>query len=383
VKRADFDFHLPEELIAQTPPETRSAARMLVLDGASGGVEDRRVVDLPALLSPGDLMIFNDTRVIPARLFGAKESGGRLEVLLERLLDGERALVHMRVSKPPATGHTITFDGGARAVVTGRADGFYELRFDRSALEVFETHGHVPLPPYVRRPDEARDRERYQTVYAREPGAVAAPTAGLHFDETLLAALDARGVQRAFVTLHVGAGTFQPVRADDVRDHVMHSERLRVTEAVCDAVARARAAGRRVIAVGTTVVRTLETAAARAEAAGAAQAHPSGLLAGEYESDLFIYPGSHRFRCVDAMVTNFHLPQSTLVMLVSAFAGRENILAAYGHAVRERYRFFSYGDAMFITPAPGGMRGADPAAAGEGPASGTVPGAAPDNGGAC
>jgi S-adenosylmethionine:tRNA ribosyltransferase-isomerase len=348
MQRADFDYDLPEELIAQTPAATRSASRLLVLEGRTGRLIDATIGQLPSLFEPGDLLVFNDTRVIPARLFGRKQTGGRVEVLLERLLDSHRALVHMRVSKPVAAGQAIHFDGGASATVRARLDGLVELHFDRPALPVFEAQGHMPLPPYVRRPDDATDRERYQTVYARHPGAVAAPTAGLHFDDALLAALDGRGIRRAFVTLHVGAGTFLPVRVDDVREHVMHRERLIVEQGVVEAVAQTRARGGRVVAVGTTVVRALETAAR----AGGDDDAP--LVAGEYDTDLFIYPGSHRFRCVDAMITNFHLPQSTLLMLVSAFAGRDHVLAAYAHAVRERYRFFSYGDAMLITPGADG-----------------------------
>jgi S-adenosylmethionine:tRNA ribosyltransferase-isomerase len=348
VQLSDFDFHLPEELIAQAPAACRSASRLLVLNGADGRLQDSMIRHLPELLAPGDLLVFNDTRVIPARLFGRKETGGRVEVLLERLLDGHRALVLMRSSKKPAAGQRIAFEGGASAEVISRQQDLVELLFDRVAADVFEQHGHMPLPPYVRRADDATDRERYQTVYAREPGAVAAPTAGLHFDEALLQRLADRGVERAFVTLHVGAGTFQPVRVDDVREHVMHSERLSVSREVGEAIARTRDRGGRVVAVGTTVVRSLETAAKHAGPVGTV----GGVLPGNYDTDLFIYPGSHRFRCVDIMLTNFHLPQSTLLMLVSAFAGRDAVLSAYRHAVDARYRFFSYGDAMLLWPAP-------------------------------
>lgn len=341
MRREDFTYHLPEALIAQEPLAERSASRLLVLDGASGRWRDAHVRDLPELLAPGDLVVFNDTRVIPARLYGTKASGGRIEVLLERALDDRRVLAHLRASKAPAPGQTLHLDGGASALVgERRPGGLVELTFDRPALAHFEAHGHVPLPPYIDRPDDAADRERYQTVFARSPGAVAAPTAGLHFDDALLAALDARGIERQSLTLHVGAGTFQPVRAERVDEHVMHEERVIVPEAVCAAVARCRRDGGRVVAIGTTVVRALESATDET----------GTVRPGTLETQLFIYPGAHRFRCVDLMFTNFHLPESTLLMLVSAFAGREAVLAAYRHAVNERYRFFSYGDAMLITP---------------------------------
>ena len=337
MRRSDFNFELPEELIAQRPLPRRGASRLLYLDGPGGGFEDRFFADLPALLGPDDLLVVNDTRVIPARLYGRKDSGGRVEALLERVTGENQALVQLKASKTPRDGTGLVFEGGARARVVGRVDGFFELRFDRPLAPYLERHGHVPLPPYIRRADAAEDRERYQTVYAANPGAVAAPTAGLHFDTAMLAELEARGVRRTAVTLHVGAGTFQPVRVDDLRDHQMHAEYLEVPAAAVAAVAETRARGGRVVAVGTTVVRSLETAAAAGE-----------LVPWRGESRLFIRPG-YRFRVVDAMITNFHLPESTLLMLVCAFAGTESVLAAYRHAVASGYRFFSYGDAMFVT----------------------------------
>lgn len=339
MRRADFTYELPPELIAQHPLATRSASRLLCLDGTDGGLSDRSFADLPDLLHPGDLLVINDTRVVPARLLGAKDSGGKVEMLLERVEGPREALCQLRTSKPARAGATLNLEGGLAAEVVGRAGSFYRLRFDQDLMPALEAHGHMPLPPYIRRQDEAQDRERYQTVYASAPGAVAAPTAGLHFDPDLLQRLAEKGIERCSVTLHVGAGTFQPVRAEDIRQHTMHTEYLEVPAAACEAVARTRQRGGRVVAVGTTVVRSLETAAA----AGGGELVPYEGL-----SDLFIYPG-FGFRVVDALVTNFHLPESTLLMLVSAFAGRERILDAYRHAVDHRYRFFSYGDAMFIT----------------------------------
>jgi len=337
LKLSDFHFDLPRELIAQHPLAQRSASRLLHLDGPSGAVTDTAFRDLPDLLSPGDLLVFNNTRVIPARLFGRKETGGRVEVMLERLVDDRECLAQLRVSKPLQTGGHILLEDGSRLEVVGRDGAFFHLRSTGPGLAaLLERFGHMPLPPYITRDDTAADRERYQTVYARHPGAVAAPTAGLHFDETVLAALDARGVERAEVTLHVGAGTFQPVRCDNIEEHRMHAEYLEVSAAVCEAVERARARGGRVIAVGTTAVRSLETAAAGGT-----------LKPFRGDSRIFIYPG-FEFRVIDGLVTNFHLPESTLLMLVAALAGREAVLAAYRHAVRERYRFFSYGDAMLV-----------------------------------
>ncbi len=354
MQRTDFHFELPPELIAQRPAEERSASRLLVLDGASGAREDRQFRDFPGLLTSRDLLVFNDTRVVPARVHGVKESGGKIEILLERALDSTTALVHARASKglkPPAR---VMLPGGASARMLGREGDLFRLQFSCEVLPYFEAHGDMPLPPYVDRAPEAADRERYQTVYAREPGAVAAPTAGLHFDAQTFAALAARGVRHAFVTLHVGAGTFQPVRVQDLERHVMHEEYLQVPEATTDAINATRAAGGRVIAVGTTVVRSLETAAAAAagaasEAAAAARGPRTQLVPYQGATRLFIRPG-YGFRAVDAMLTNFHLPESTLLMLCAAFVGRDALLAAYAHAVAARYRFFSYGDAMFLTP---------------------------------
>lgn len=340
MRRTDFDYSLPEELIAQAPLPERSASRLLCLDAAAGRWSDRLMRELPALLAPGDLLVFNDTRVVPARLAGRKASGGRVEILLERPLPGARALVQMRASKPARAGTRIETAGG-ELVVAGRTGDLWEIALPAPALEFFEQHGTVPLPPYIARGADAADRERYQSLLARVPGAVAAPTASLHFDAPLLAALAARGIARALVTLHVGAGTFQPVRTEELEQHVMHAEWYEVSAATVAAVRAAHAAGRRVVAVGTTVARALESAAAGGE-----------LQPGRGDTALFVRPG-YRFRVIDALLTNFHLPQSTLLMLVAAFAGRELTLAAYAHAVRERYRFFSYGDAMLVFPAPG------------------------------
>jgi S-adenosylmethionine:tRNA ribosyltransferase-isomerase len=342
MRRADFHFDLPDELIARHPAPERSASRLLHLDGGTGAVADRRFRDLPQLLRNGDLLVFNDTRVVPARLFGHKrDSGGKVEVMLERMLGGGRAIVQLRASKPARAGTVIDFAGGCSLRVAGREDDFWRVEFDADAHEVFERHGETPLPPYLGRAEEPADRERYQTVYARAPGAVAAPTAGLHFDDSLLEGCRGAGAEFAYVTLHVGAGTFLPVRVDDLAQHRMHAEVYELPQATVDAVRATRARRGRVIAVGTTAVRSLESAAA---ATGELQATSA-------ETRLFITPGS-RFRVVDALVTNFHLPESTLLMLVSAFATREYLLAAYAHAVAQRYRFFSYGDAMFVEPSP-------------------------------
>ncbi|MGQ4879204.1 tRNA preQ1(34) S-adenosylmethionine ribosyltransferase-isomerase QueA [Billgrantia sp. LNSP4103-1] len=342
MQRADFHYELPEELIARYPSERRSDCRLLCVDGVTGERVHRRFTDLVELLAPGDLLVFNDTRVIPARLYGHKASGGKVELLLERPLDAHRALAHLRSSKSPKPGTELIFEGDVRAVVEGRREALFELRFlgETPLIELLERHGHMPLPPYIDRADELADRDRYQTVYARQDGAVAAPTAGLHFDEPLLERLAAKGIESAFVTLHVGAGTFQPVRADDIREHKMHSEWIEVNETACAKVRAAQAAGRRVIAVGTTSVRCLESACAAG--ANGEIAPLSG------ETDIFIYPG-YEWRCVDGLITNFHLPESTLLMLVSSFAGYETTMAAYRDAVAERYAFFSYGDAMFLT----------------------------------
>ncbi len=335
MRKSDFRFHLPEALIAQYPAAERSASRLLAL-GSDGTIRHLSFRDLVELLRPGDLLVFNDTRVMRARLYGRKETGGKVEVLIERLLAPDRALAHVRASKSPRPGGRIQV-AGHWLEVTGRDGDLFTLRLERGQFHaLMDAHGHMPLPPYIKRPDERVDESRYQTVYARRPGSVAAPTAGLHFDEPLLAALEARGVEQARVTLHVGAGTFQPVRTEDLSKHRMHAEWLRVGPEVCEAVERTRRRGGRVVAVGTTSVRSLETAAA----GGALQPF-------EGETRLFITPG-YRFRVVDALITNFHLPESTLLMLVCAFGGYEAVMAAYREAVAWKYRFFSYGDAMFL-----------------------------------
>ena len=333
---SDFDYELPHELIARYPAQDRRGSRLL---SVGDGVEDLGFADLPTLLQSGDLLVFNDTRVIKARLNGHKETGGKAEILVERIESERVALAHVRASKSPKPGSRLLIAGGAEAVVAGRDDDLFLLEFSADLLPYLDEHGDVPLPPYLEREADAADIERYQTVYANDPGAVAAPTAGLHFDEAMLAETQAAGVNHTHVTLHVGAGTFQSLREEHIEENRLHSERVEVTQSCCDAVASTRAAGGRVIAVGTTSVRALECASA------------SGTLRPfSGETDMFILPG-YEFRSVDAMLTNFHLPQSSLLMLVSAFAGKDRILAAYKHAVREKYRFFSYGDAMFLTPA--------------------------------
>jgi len=337
MKRASFHYDLPAELIAQTPLEVRSASRLLCFDRQSGGLNDRGFTDLPGLLTAGDLLVFNNTEVIPARLYGRKASGGRVEILIERLLSKQECLAQVRVSKSPKPGSTLILEDGSELLVLGREDGFFHLQAVYGGLmELLQGLGHMPLPPYITREDTDRDRRRYQTVFAQTPGAVAAPTAGLHFDQTLLDHLKEAGIQSTTLTLHVGAGTFQPMRVENIEDHHMHAEWLEVPQTACDAIAAAWDRGGRVIAVGTTAVRSLETAA-------------QGGLLGPFTGDsrIFIYP-PYQFRVVDAMITNFHLPESTLLMLVCAFAGREQTLAAYRHAVEQRYRFFSYGDAMLI-----------------------------------
>lgn len=340
MRRELFNYFLPDSLIARKPAPERRGSRLLALDGLTGAIRHGVFTDILDLAQPGDLMVFNDTRVIPARLLGRKPTGGKIELLVERLVDKHQALAHIRAGKSPRAGALLLFDDHISAEVVGRQDDLFEVTFTQPVLEVLERIGHMPLPPYIDRPDEAVDRERYQTVYAREAGAVAAPTAGLHFDEALLAELQAKGIEIAYVTLHVGAGTFQPVRVDDIREHRMHAEIIDVSEEVCRRVEETRAAGNRVIAVGTTSVRCLETAGA------------SGVMKPTRgDTDIFIYPG-YQFRIVDALVTNFHLPESTLLMLVSAFAGYGNVMAAYREAVDRQYRFFSYGDAMFLTRDP-------------------------------
>ena len=341
MRRNDFHFELPQELIAQSPLPVRSQSRLLSVEGASGALDDGLMVGLPEKLLPGDLLIFNDTRVIPARLFGVKASGGKLEMLVERVVDERRALVHIRASKPPKPGARLHMAEAVDAEVAERHGELYEVVFHdpRSVSALLEQYGHIPLPPYIARPDGEEDRRRYQTVFARHPGAVAAPTAGLHFDEPLLERIRARGVEVGFVTLHVGAGTFQPVRVDDLREHRMHPELATVSEHLCEQVDAVRARGGRVVAVGTTVVRSLESASTGGE-----------LRPFHGDTRLFIYPG-FRFVTVDAIVTNFHLPESTLLMLICAFGGYRQVMNAYRHAVAQRYRFFSYGDAMFVTRA--------------------------------
>ncbi|PZO65774.1 MAG: tRNA preQ1(34) S-adenosylmethionine ribosyltransferase-isomerase QueA [Pseudoxanthomonas suwonensis] len=343
MKTADFHYLLPPELIAQQPLPERSASRLLVLPPEPQPLQDRHIRDLPALLQPGDLLVFNDTRVIPARLFGSKTSGGRVEILIERLLSHDEAKAQIGASKAPKPGSRIVLDGGGEAEVLERDGGWYHLRFhvDGALADWLQQAGSLPLPPYIERAPDAADAERYQTVFARHAGAVAAPTAGLHFDTDLLDALRQRGVGSGQVTLHVGAGTFQPVRVDDIHAHRMHSEWLEVGAELIERIHATRRAGGRVIAVGTTVVRALESAL-RADADGQRVLQP---MTGE--TAIFIHPG-YRITTVDGLITNFHLPESTLLMLVSAFAGTERVLAAYRHAVAQRYRFFSYGDAMLL-----------------------------------
>ncbi|HGM5491535.1 TPA: tRNA preQ1(34) S-adenosylmethionine ribosyltransferase-isomerase QueA [Serratia fonticola] len=344
---ADFSFELPESLIARYPQPERSGCRLLQLDGPSGGLTHGVFTDLLANLEAGDLLVFNNTRVIPARLFGRKVSGGKIEVLVERVLDDHRVLAHVRASKAPKPGTELLLgdDESIAATMVARHDTLFELRFndDRDVFTILNAVGHMPLPPYIDRPDEDADRELYQTVYSEKPGAVAAPTAGLHFDEPLLAALRAKGIEMAFVTLHVGAGTFQPVRVETIEEHVMHAEYAEVPQDVVDAVLACKARGKRVVAVGTTSVRSLESAA---------NACQDALIAPFFgDTSIFIYPGYH-YQVIDALVTNFHLPESTLIMLVSAFAGYKHTMNAYHQAVAEQYRFFSYGDAMFISRNP-------------------------------
>lgn len=354
MRLSDFYFDLPDELIARYPKPERTASRLLQLNGENGDISHRTFSDVLDLINEGDLLIFNNTRVIPARMYGRKLSGGKIEVLVERVLSDTTFLAHVRSSKSPKVGAELILgedklgDGhGVKAMMIGRQEALFELEIaDKSTalLDVLQKIGHMPLPPYIDRPDEDADQERYQTVYNKVPGAVAAPTAGLHFDNELLAKLKAKGVNFAFVTLHVGAGTFQPVRVEKIEDHHMHAEYAEVSQEVCDAILSTKAAGKRVIAVGTTSVRSIESAALEAEENGSSQ------LIEPFFSDtsIFIYPGK-KFRVIDCLITNFHLPESTLIMLVSAFAGYEHTMNAYKSAVENRYRFFSYGDAMFIT----------------------------------
>ncbi len=354
MRLSDFYFDLPDELIARYPKPERTASRLLQLNGENGDISHRTFNDVLDLINEGDLLIFNNTRVIPARMYGRKVSGGKIEVLVERVLSETTFLAHVRSSKSPKVGAELILgedklgEGhGVKTMMIGRQEALFELEIaDKSTalLDVLQQIGHMPLPPYIDRPDEEADQERYQTVYNKVPGAVAAPTAGLHFDNELLAKLKAKGVNFAFVTLHVGAGTFQPVRVEKIEDHHMHAEYVEVSQEVCDAILSTKAAGKRVIAVGTTSVRSIESAALAAEEKGSSQ------LIEPFFSDtsIFIYPGK-KFRVIDCLITNFHLPESTLIMLVSAFAGYEHTMNAYKSAVENRYRFFSYGDAMFIT----------------------------------
>ena len=337
MKLSDYNYDLPEKLIAQEPLENRSSSRLLVMGRSSGNIQDKVFSDIVDLINPNDLLVFNDTKVIPARLYGRKQTGGKVEVLIERLLEGKQALAHIRANKSPKEGSTIILDGEIMVRVLGKECGIFHIEFTcDSILDYLDEYGHVPLPPYIERNDCQDDRKRYQTVFAENPGAVAAPTAGLHFDQSLLDRITAKGVQTAQVTLHVGAGTFQPVRTDDLSKHVMHAEWVEVSQDVVNAVEQCRQRGGKVIAVGTTTVRSLESAS------------QSGVLQ-PYSGDtrLFITSG-YEFKSVDALITNFHLPLSTLLMLVAAFAGYEEIFNAYNHAVSREYRFFSYGDAMFL-----------------------------------
>ena len=337
MRLSDFDYELPDELIAQHPAEQRSLSRMLHVDGGNGEIADRQFLDLPSILRAGDLLVFNNTRVMAARLHGQKDTGGKVEILIERVIEPIRCLAHVRASKSPKVGSTLLVEE-AQITMVARHDNLFELQLKSAGdfYQLMESHGHMPLPPYINRDDGPDDEERYQTVFAKEMGAVAAPTAGLHFDDAMLNTLSEMGVEQAEVTLHVGAGTFQPVKTENLDEHIMHSEWLSVTEETIQKIKACKARGGRVVAVGTTSVRSLETAAKEGE-----------LKPYQGDTRLFIRPG-YQFQVVDLLLTNFHLPQSTLLMLVSAFAGYENIMRAYRHAVEQRYRFFSYGDAMLL-----------------------------------
>jgi S-adenosylmethionine:tRNA ribosyltransferase-isomerase len=338
MKKSDFNYLLPDALIAQKPLAERDASRLLCMNRDTGQIRDRKFTGFIDLINERDLLVFNDTKVIPARLFGKKQSGGKIEILIERILDDHHAIAHVRASKSPKPGTVIDLDASYHCVVQGRADDLFQLEFaDANIFALLDQIGHIPLPPYITRADDESDLTRYQTVFAREKGAVAAPTAGLHFNEEMMNKIKAKGVQTAFVTLHVGSGTFQPVRVENLSEHLMHKEYFAVSQETVDAVGKARERGCRVIAIGTTAVRALESAS------------KSGLLeAGFGDTDLFITPG-YQFKSVDAMLTNFHLPESTLLMLVSAFAGYDAVMNAYQHAIDQAYRFFSYGDAMFLS----------------------------------
>ncbi len=341
---SDFSFKLPQELIARFPKADRTASQLMVVNGNTGSIIDCGFKDILAQINKGDLLVFNNTRVIPARMFGQKSSGGKIEVLVERLIDKNTVLAHIRASKSPKVGAKLLLEGTVTATMVARHGALFELKFhgEKSVLSILDDIGHMPLPPYIDRPDEDSDRERYQTVYNEKPGAVAAPTAGLHFDDELLAQIKEKGVELAFVTLHVGAGTFQPVKVDEIADHIMHAEYVEVSAEVVEQIKRTKANGGRIIAVGTTSVRSLESAAKLAQNKG------HELIEFYGDTDIFITPG-YEFQLVDALLTNFHLSESTLLMLVSAFAGYENIMTAYQHAIEAQYRFFSYGDAMFLT----------------------------------
>jgi S-adenosylmethionine:tRNA ribosyltransferase-isomerase len=339
MKKSDFNYHLPPELIAQKPLAIRSASRLLQLNKQTGELSDGQFSHFIDLLQPDDLLVFNDTKVIPARLFASKTSGGKVEILIERIEGSHQALAHVRASKTPKTDALLQLENGVVCRVLGREDDLFRLQFETelTLLEVLANIGHMPLPPYINRADDISDLDRYQTVFAKQAGAVAAPTAGLHFDEYTLKLLEQKGIQSSFVTLHVGSGTFQPVRVEELTQHVMHKEYFDVSAACVEAVRQTKARGGRVVAIGTTAVRALESASANGE-----------LQAGCGDTQLFITPG-YAFKTVDAMLTNFHLPESTLLMLISAFAGYDSVMKAYRHAIEQRYRFFSYGDAMVIT----------------------------------
>lgn len=341
---SDFSFDLPKELIARFPMAERTASRLMTLNGQTGAIEDLGFKDILSQLNAGDLLVFNNTRVIPARMFGQKSSGGKIEVLVERLIDKNTVLAHIRSSKSPKVGAELILENKATATMFARHGALFELKFhgEKSVLSILDEIGHMPLPPYIDRPDENSDRERYQTVYNEKPGAVAAPTAGLHFDDDLINEIKAKGVEVAFVTLHVGAGTFQPVKVDEIADHIMHAEYVEVPDAVIQQINKTKLSGGRVVAVGTTSVRSLESTAKYS------YEKSSELTAFYGDTDIFITPG-YEFQLVDALITNFHLSESTLLMLVSAFAGYDNIMNAYQHAINKKYRFFSYGDAMFLT----------------------------------
>ncbi len=339
MKKSDFNYHLPVELIAQKPLEERVASRLLCLDKVTGAIKDRQFVNFIDLVNNKDLLILNDTKVIPARLYGNKQTGGKLEILIERVLGEFHAVAHIRSSKSPKAGSVIELEDGFNCCVTGRKNDLFCLEFssDKTILEILDQIGHIPLPPYITREDNTDDLARYQTVFAKRAGAVAAPTAGLHFDQATMEKLDQKGVAKAFVTLHIGSGTFQPVRVDDLSEHIMHKEYYSVSKNTVDAIKKTREKGGRIIAIGTTAVRAVESASISGQ-----------LKAGFGDTDLFITPG-YQFKSVDAMLTNFHLPESTLLMLISAFAGYEPVMQAYQHAIDQSYRFFSYGDAMFLS----------------------------------